>query len=471
MLPIATNYRVVPAVVSAGTETEIKIIPNERAFLFFDGAEYLLHVICADDDEVNYFTPTTKHTLNLVAEDGILRFSYTFVREQEYLLILERDEKKVAEFFIYSLAEDLYRLTPLRGDFHGHSYRSDGRRDPAALLGHYREQGYDFMALTDHNRYYSGNEMDEAFEGVKLGITHVPGEEVHFPGCMIHTVHVGGKSSVTALYCKDEEGCRTEADSYLDKVPAEVPEAFRERFSRLMWITDHIHEAGGLAIFPHPFWKPGGSRVFNVKEEFARVILKSGLYDAYELVGGMGQIGINFSVNLFSELRAEGLRMPVVGSSDVHGIVGAPTFPHYFTICFAEENSVDSIIDTLKDGRTVAVEAVGDEYARHYRCYGDLRLVYYAQFLLTHYFPKLQRICAGEGIAMVNYLMGISPASLIEAQVAQTLAFKDEFFGRTAPASISDNIFEFENKWREVQLAGPRGKGSAANTEKITRQI
>jgi hypothetical protein len=152
MLPIATNYRVVPAVVSAGTETEIKIIPNERAFLFFDGAVYRLTVICADDDEVNYFTPTAKHFIDLVAADGILRFSYTFECEQEYLLILERDEKKVAEFFIYSLAEDLYKLTPLRGDFHGHSYRSDGRRDPAAILGHYREQGYDFMALTDHNR-------------------------------------------------------------------------------------------------------------------------------------------------------------------------------------------------------------------------------------------------------------------------------------------------------------------------------
>ena len=65
MLPIATNYRVVPAVVSAGTETEVKIIPNERAFLFFDGAEYRLTVICADDDEVNYFTPTTKHFIHL----------------------------------------------------------------------------------------------------------------------------------------------------------------------------------------------------------------------------------------------------------------------------------------------------------------------------------------------------------------------------------------------------------------------
>ena len=471
MLPTVTNYRVIPSVVQTAKETEIKILPNERAFIFFDDAEYDLRIICADDDEPNYFTPSVFSALHLKAEGGILKFNFTFESEQEYLLILEKDAKKVAEFFIYALNEDLYSLSPLRGDFHGHSYRSDAKRDPGALLGHYREMGYDFMTLTDHNRYYPGNEMDEAYEGVKLGITHIPGEEVHFPGCMIHTVHVGGKKSVAALYCKDEAACRAEADAYLEKVPASVPEKYRERYSRIMWITDHIHEAEGLAIFPHPFWKPGGTRIFNVQEEFARVLLKSGMYDAYELIGGMGQVGNNFSVNLRAELLAEGVKFPVVGSSDVHGIVKADTFPHYFTICFAESNMPEAIMKAVKNGLSVAVEATGDEYSRHYRCYGDLRLVFYAQFLLTNYFPQLQRICAGEGIAMRSYLMGLAPASLIEGQVEQTEYFKNEYFGKCEPITASDDIRAYENKWRDVQLAGPTGKGSAANTEKITRQI
>ncbi len=471
MLPTAVNYRVVPAVVPAGRETEIKILPNERAFIFFDGAEYRLHIICADDDEVNYFTPTTKHTLDLVADGGILRFNYTFSREQEYLLLLEREEKKVAEFYIYSLKEDLYALSPLRGDFHGHSYRSDGKRDPGALLGHYREQGYDFMSLTDHNRYYPGLETDAAYEGVKLGITRVPGEEVHAPGCMVHVVHVGGKSSVAELYVKDLPKYQTDIEEYIPKVPESIPEQYRERYAKLMWVTDRIHEAGGLAIFPHPYWKPGASRVFDVCDEFARILLSSGMFDAYELVGGMGQIGVNFSINLRSDLLYEGVKMPVVGSSDVHGIVATPTFPHYFTVCFAESNTPDAIVKALKEGKTVAVEATGDEYARHYRCYGDLRLVYYAQFLLTHYFPSLQRICAGEGIAMRNYLMGISPASLIEATAEQTKYFKEEFFGIREPILPSADIRAFEDKWREVHLAGPLTKGSAAHSGKINRQI
>lgn len=471
MLPAAVNYRIIPSVVMTEKETEVKILPSERAFIFFDGAEYDLRIICADDDEINYFTPSAFNILHLTANEGVLKFTYTFDHEQEYLLILEKDAKKVAEFFIYALKEDLYNLSPLRGDFHGHSYRSDGKRDPAALLGHYREMGYDFMSLTDHNRYYPGLEMDEAYEGIKLGITHISGEEVHFPGCMIHTVHIGGKQSVAALYCKDEAACRAEADEYIGKVPESVPKKYRERYSRLMWITDRIHEAGGLAIFPHPYWKPGASRVFNVQEEFARIILKSGMYDAYELVGGMGQIGVNFSINLRTELLSEGVKFPVVGSSDVHGITGSPTFPHYFTVCFAKNNTSDAILEALKNGLTVAVEATGDEYARHYRCYGELRLVYYTQFLLTNYFPNLQRICAGEGIAMRNYLMGLSPASLIESQIEQTQYFKDEYFGRREPLAVNEDIRDFENKWREVQLAGPNGKGSAANTEKISRQI
>ena len=135
MLPTVTNYRVIPSVVETAKETEIKILPNERAFIFFDGAEYDLRIICADDDEPNYFTPSVFSALHLKAQGGILKFNFTFEREQEYLLILEKDEKKVAEFFIYSLKEDLYALSPLRGDFHGHSYRSDAKRDPGALLG------------------------------------------------------------------------------------------------------------------------------------------------------------------------------------------------------------------------------------------------------------------------------------------------------------------------------------------------
>ena len=37
-----------------------------------------------------------------------------------------------------------------RGNLHTHSTRSDGHLDPAETVGWYRDNGYDFVALTDH---------------------------------------------------------------------------------------------------------------------------------------------------------------------------------------------------------------------------------------------------------------------------------------------------------------------------------
>lgn len=472
MLPTAENYAIFPSVVRANQPTEMVIVPREKAFLFFSGEEYQLTVISVNNDEMSYYEPTTHVRLTAKAEGGVLRFSYTFPDEQEHLIILEYGEKKLQEFHVFSLYEDLYRLRPLRGDLHSHSYRSDGKRDPSALAGHFREQGYDFFALTDHNRHYPGDEIDDTYNGVRLGIVRIKGEEVHAPGSVVHIVHVGGESSVTAQYVHNVDGFEREiTEQYLPRVPSDVPEQYASRYAKAIWATEKIHEAGGLAIFPHPFWMPGKSKVFNVCDEFARILLTSGMFDAFELMGGCGQALRNRTLAFWGDLRAEGLRIPVVGSSDVHGIQKSVEFPHQFTVCFAEDKEHDAIISAVKNGNTVAVEATGTEYERHYRAYGSLRLVTYAQFLLQNYFPKLQRICQGEGVAMRAYAIGEADASLIEAQVMQSETFSARFFGKEAPALPSTEMQAFVEKWRTVQLQGPLTKGSGLAAPPITRQI
>jgi len=471
MLPAPKNYAIWPSVIPADEVSEMVIAPCEKAFLLTEGEEYTVTVISVNDDEVSYYTPTCQHRLSARAHDGVLRFSYAFPGEQEHLIILEQGERKLQEMVVFSLYEDLYRLRPMKGDLHGHSYRSDGKRDPAALAGHYREQGYDFFALTDHNRCYPGGEVDETYRNVKSGLTHVAGEEIHAPGSVIHIVHVGGEKSVADLYVHGREDFEREAAEYEGRVPAEIPVKYRERYAKAMWATDKIHEAGGIAIFPHPFWRPGKSRVYNVCDELARLLLTSGMFDAYELLGGMGQSGNNRSVALWADLRAEGLKIPVVGSSDVHGLEKSPTFPHVFTVCFAEDAGEESIIAAVRAGNCVAVEATGDEYARQYRCYGSLRLVTYAQYLLAHYFPEQYRRCQGEGSAMRAYAMGEAPAGLIELSARQSEDYRLRFFGRMAPALPSAQIREFEDRWRKVHLDGPLTKGSGLDAPPVTRQI
>lgn len=471
MLPTPQNYAIYPSIVPANQETEIIIAPTERTFCLFEGEEYTVMIYPVNGDEPDYHHSVAGKMIKATAHDGVLRFSHTFAGEQEHLVLLEKDEKKLQRFAIYSLKKDLYDLTPLRGDFHGHSYRSDGARDPAALAGHYREQGYDFFSLTDHNRYYPGGEIDEVYNGVKLGITRVPGEEVHAPGSVVHIVHVGGKQSVANEYIHNRENFEAEVDEYRKKVPAEIPENYHDRYAKAMWATDKIHAAGGIAIFAHPYWRPQ-SRIYNVNDELAHFFLTSGKFDAYELVGGMKTIGNNRSIAHWADLRANGLKIPVVGSSDVHKLEKSDTFPHLFTICFAKSNTPDDIIASVKAGNSVAVEATGTEYGREYRCYGSLRLVSFAQYLLTHFFPARQRICQGEGAAMRAYTMGDADASLIEALAEQSETFRARFFGRKAPRLPDAKMLAFENKWRERHIAeGPITKGSAIDSETVTRQI
>ncbi len=471
MLPKPQNYTVYPSIVKAGTPTTITVAPTEKAFLLFEGEEYDVCVVAANCDLPAYVSPVDKTDLKLTARGGVLQFCHTFADEGEFFVLLKKNDIQLARLPLFCLADDLYALRPLKGDLHAHSFRSDGARDPAALAGHYREQGYEFFALTDHNRYYPGGEIDETYQGLSLGITHIRGEEVHTPPSIVHIVHVGGGESVTAFYHKHPEEYRSEVADYLaNRVPAEIPEKYRERYAMAMWATDRIHKAGGLAIFPHPFWRPRGI-TYNVCDEFATLLLKSGMFDAYELIGGMGQVGINRSVAFWADLRAEGLRLPVVGSSDVHKLENSSYFAHTFTICFAKSNSPADILAAVKAGNAVAVELTGTEEKPEYRCYGSLRLVTYAQFLLQYYYPRLTRICQGEGVAMRAFAMGDADAALVECQVAQSERFRRRFFGLDEAPMPSAAVLDFEARWRETHLDGPETKGSTIVAPPVTRQI
>ena len=471
MLTKPQNYAIYPSVVMQGVETEMTILATEKAFLFQENTEYELTVIGINNDETSYSTPTSHKKIIVTAKSGYIQFHCTFEGEQAFLIHLKKDaETKLGTLNVYAVNEDLYSLIPLKTDLHSHSFRSDGKRDPAAAAGHYREQGFDCYALTDHNRFYPGGEIDETYENVNIEFFRIPGEEVHAPGSVIHIVHIGGSSSVTELYCNDIDSFNNETSDYLKRVPDHIPAKYAERYAKAMWATDKIHAAGGLAIFPHPFWCPGKSEVYNVCEEFASILLKSGMFDAYELIGGMKQSGNNYSVALWSDLRAGGLKIAVVGSSDAHKFEKSD-FSNLFTICFAKERTAKGVIEAVKSGNTVAVEASGDEENREFRCYGSLRLVFYAQFLLQYYYPNLQRICAGEGVAMRAYAIGEADKELIEIQAKQSRRFRNQFFGKEPPVLPSSEILAFEEKWRNIQRNGPKTKGSSIEAPPVTMQI
>ena len=472
LLPSTNDYAVYPSILPCKKETALTIIPRAWSFFFFEGEEYTVKITSVFGDEEDYHYPQNFCLLTVKATGGVLTFSYTPAMEGEHLIRVFRDDKPLCELVTYALEEDLYGLRPLKGDLHAHSYRSDGRCDPPFLATHYREQGYDFFSLTDHNRYYPGDEIDVAFDGVNTGLLRVVGEEVHATGCPIHIVNNGGRSSIIPLFGHAPENYEREVADIQATLPDTIPEQFCSRYARAKWVVDHIHATGGIATFAHPFWRPGASRTLNVVDEFAELLLMSGMFDAFEIVGGINSIAINRQVNFWADLRAKGLHIPVVGSSDVHRIgPDGPTFPNSFTVAFAADNTQDAVLDAVKNGLTVAVEATGNGYDRHYRPYGSTRLISYAQYLLCHYFPHRQRIIEGEGEMMRRYLTGECPKELIEQIAAQGEDYTLRFLGKKPPVLPSTEALAAEERLRDVQRNGPQHRTGDFTSDAVNYQI
>ena len=232
MIKSAKNaYSIWPSVVPANKPVEMTIVPEIAIRLFAEGQEYGVVIIPLNEDEPCHDTPVRHIKLTITAHGGVLRFTHTFDGEQEYLIRIMETETEGKELSVYALEADLYALRPMKGELHSHSRRSDGGLDPAASQGLYREYGYEFRALTDHHRYHPAREIAAVYDGVKLGIVLVQGEEIHAPDNELHIVNVGGSASVAARYIIDEAGYRREVEEYLTRVPEEIPEQYRYRYA------------------------------------------------------------------------------------------------------------------------------------------------------------------------------------------------------------------------------------------------
>lgn len=454
------RYDIYPSVVPAGKPVRLYVLASENAFLFFEDKTYTVRINALDADMQDYHDSSHKTQLEITARGGILQFDFSFETEGEYWVDILLDNKVLQPLKVYALKENLYTRRPLKGDFHAHSYRSDGKHDPAALAGYYRECGYDFMTMTDHNRYFPSDELRDWYSAVQTGLTVIKGEEVHTPGSCVHIVHAGGGASVADIYFRDSARYEKEYSEIQKNLPDSIPERYRERYAMAKWASDSIHKVGGLAIFAHPYWRPESAKCYNVCDDLSRLLLKSGMFDAYELVGGMECDGINMSVALFNDLRAEGLKLATVGSSDVHSLE-TNDFAYHFTIVFARDNTSDNIIDAVREGCCIAVEMSETARGREYRCYGSLRFVKYAQFLLNRYFRETELIAAGEGVAMRRYAVGMESARVVTEMARRVDGFYEIFFGRKPPVLPSDTVLEQENKWRGFQLDSPPTRGSS----------
>lgn len=451
------RYMCFPSVVRVGRKTEISVRPRDISRVFRDDKEYELCVIGMRDDMVNYFDPLPKECEHTVS-DGCLHFTYTFPKEQEYSIRFCEKGGKETRISLYAVEDDLYSRMALKGDLHCHSFYSDGQDGLAMTPADYREEGFDFFALTDHNRMYTSQMAARLYENVPIDLNIIQGEEVHTPGSVMHIVHIGGRTSVCNKYIKEPEVYES-AVSEIEKKLNHIPEQYRKRVAMAHYACDEIHKAGGIAIFAHPFWCPN---IYNLSEEFCDILFDEKIFDAFEVFGGINQKQNNLQLNLWQEQILKGNKIPVVASSDSHNHDFAKTgFARRFSIVFAEENSTEAIIKAIKEGYSVAAEIPMGNNEEIRFCSAQLRLVAFAHFLYENYFSETYRLCMGEGILMRRFAEGEDVTEELKLLKGTVNKFYKRFYGLEKYDKLPKERLNFLDECRTLQQqVGPETCGS-----------
>ncbi len=374
-------------------------------------------------------------------------FTLTLAKEQQYeiYVMYENTSKRSrGHVSVYALEDDLLARTPLIGDFHAHTYYSDGREGPIFVAAEYRKNGYDFTTITDHRRLEPSLMATEAFKEFDIPFRVYQGEEVHPEGIHTHIVNFAPDRSTNAfaLLNHPEEnpfsGTPTpEWNEAMEKTLAtltDLPEGVdAKEVASAILVTDHIRKNGGMSILAHPHWI---WRTRNVPDQTTRYMLQTGMFDALELIGGLDWYENQSQVAFYEQLCREGLEVPIVGSSDQHGTLpGGLTedtvnyFTEERTLVLATGNTREEIADAVKGHFTVAIQKFTGQFP--IVAGGSYRLKQYALFLLREYLPLRDELYFTEGRLLHEALAGVPGAKeQLYATVKYHAYFEDKYFCR-----------------------------------------
>lgn len=218
-------------------------------------------------------------------------------------------------------------LSFLKGALHVHTTRSDGEDAPQTMLKKFEDEGYAFVALTDHRYYNFANYGDN-------GLTIIPGMEMD-RNCVgtrgrgvhcFHTVCLGPEKDKNG-YAQDE---RFEGGEVADQ----------EEFQTLL---DDIHAHQNLTVYCHPGWSATPVCEFaNLKGNFAMELWNSGC--AYE-----NDMDVD-NGTYWDRLLVTGHRIFGVAVDDCHHLRHAGKG----WVMVSAKNTVPDILDALSAGRFYA---------------------------------------------------------------------------------------------------------------------
>lgn len=413
------------------------ILANKTTELHLSGDELIngVKVVVAVQSMEKYNIPHSKKyridedkriiSEEITVKNGEAKFSFTPFGEQRHRVYIDTDARKAA-FEIYSLKEDLYKLIPFKGDTHLHTTESDGLFTPTETVSAYYEAGFDYMAITDHHKYAGSAKMAATIDKIAEYFKVYPGEEVHNRGMgYFHIINFGASASVNEIINADPDGVFENITKNAAEIKKQytLPDCIDEKeFAFRLWVSQKIREFGGLSVLCHPYWDAYGE--YNMQTPMLEFLLEKGIFDAFEVVDDDDHTGngVNLQTAMYNEMRANGIKVPIIGASDCHSVV-SDIFDKYFTYAFCE--NVNNIKQAVKDLKTVAVERIGNEY----RVYGPFRLVKYARFLCDNLEPEIKAIRKGMARKIAEAIESKNADLMAKIEVASQ-EYKKNFFGK-----------------------------------------
>ena len=213
--------------------------------------------------------------------------------------------------------------TFLKGNLHTHTTLSDGLATPEATAIHYRNAGYDFLAITDHQRYFKPENTDMD------GLLIIPAMEADrfVDGKGMPVVHV------VALGNESDNGY-TDGQSVLYERGG-TQEACQD-------IIDDIRSANNLPILCHPMWSGNTVEAVKTLQGFEMIeVWNTGSAMLFDAAGDAYHWDV---------LLHEGRKVWAVASDDTHALQEAC----YGWVQVNAEKNVDSILEALKNGEFYA---------------------------------------------------------------------------------------------------------------------
>lgn len=211
-----------------------------------------------------------------------------------------------------------------RGNLHTHSNRSDGALDPQEVCKRYKDEGYDFIALTDHFIGLYDYPITDTVPFRDDNFTTILGAEVHSGamanGDLWHIVAAGLPTDFTppdAPHFEPIEGQETGAS-----------------------IAQRARDAGAFVAIAHPHWS-------GLTEADARTISAAHAVEVYnhgcaiENDRGDGHLSLEHMLN-------EGRKLTLIATDDAH--FSTPDHFGGWVMVKSQENTPEALLEALKAG-------------------------------------------------------------------------------------------------------------------------